>query len=240
MLNNKKLLIIISSIFVIIELTLGVLVQITSGNLNTIVSFGSVVLAFIYSIIVITKTKDAILTSIGLFFTICADIFLVVLYPRIQDLAMVFFSITQIAYFLRIINLQKNQKLRLIHIIIRCVTIVIALIATIIVLKEKTDFVSLISLFYYDNLVINLIFSFLMDEKNILFSIGLICFACCDLLIGFDIMASSYIDLKEGTLFYFLANPGFNFAWVFYVPSQLLIALSTRKISLNKKSLNRN
>ena len=183
MLNNKKLLLITSAIFIIIELTLGVLVQTTGGNLNTIVSFGSVVLAFIYSILVLTKNKDSVLTSIGLFFTVCSDIFLVVLNPRIQVLAMVFFSITQIAYFLRIINLQKSQKLRLIHLIVRLVTIVIAIVATIIVLKEKTDFLSLISLFYYANLVINLIFSFMMDEKNILFSIGLICFACCDLLI---------------------------------------------------------
>lgn len=232
MLNNKKLLLITSAIFIIIELTLGVLVQTTGGNLNTVVSFGSVVLAFIYSILVLTKNKDSVLTSIGLFFTVCSDIFLVVLNPRIQVLAMVFFSITQIAYFLRIINLQKSQKLRLIHLVVRLVTIVIAIVATIIVLKEKTDFLSLISLFYYANLVINLIFSFMMDEKNILFSIGLICFACCDLLIGFDIMAGSYIELKEGTLFYFLANPGFNLAWVFYVPSQMLIALSSRKIDL--------
>ena len=52
----------------------------------------------------------------------------------------------------------------------------------------------------------------------------------CDLFIGFNIMSSSYIELSPGTFLYFLAYPGFNIAWLFYVPSQALIAISNMKI----------
>ena len=231
--SQKKLFVSISLIFIFSEILLGVLVQTTGGNLNTFVSFSAVVLCFLYSLFVLTKEKSSILLSIGLFCTVMADVFLVVLHAKYKTLAMVFFSITQIAYFIKI-YLNQKQKIKITHLIIRSIVIIIALIATVIVLKDKTDLLSLISLFYYANLVINIVFSFIVNEKNLLFSIGLIFFACCDLLIGFDIMASSYIELKEGTLFYFLANPGFNLAWVFYVPSQLLIALSG-SVVINKK-----
>ena len=39
-------------------------------------------------------------------------------------------------------------------------------------------------------------------------------------------------EIKEGTFLSFLCNPGFNLAWVFYVPSQMFIALSM--VELNK------
>ena len=146
---------------------------------------------------------------------------------------MIFFSITQICYFIRIYLSQNDRKIRIIHLIVRILLVVIALIATIIVLKENTDLLSLISLFYYANLLVNVVFSFITNKKSLLFSIGLACFAMCDLFIGFSVLNDSYIELKEGTLLYFLANPGFNIAWIFYVPSQTLIALS----NINFKTL---
>lgn len=221
-------------VFITIELVLGILVQTTSNNLNTIVSFSSVVLAFLYSLLLIKKNKDTFLTSVGLFTTVCADIFLVVMNPRIQLPAMFFFSVTQICYFLRL-YFNEDSKTRKIHLIVRIIVTLVSLGITTLVLKDKTDLLSLISLFYYANLIINIVFSFTGHEKSIIFSIGLILFACCDLLIGFNIMSSAYIELSPGTFFYFLAHPGFNLAWVFYVPSQVLIALSNT--SLKEKAL---
>jgi len=143
---------------------------------------------------------------------------------------MFFFSITQICYFFIIYFNQNNLKEKKIHIVIRSIVIIIALLLTFIVLKENTNLLSLISLFYYANLIMNIVFSFRMDNKSLIFSIGLILFACCDLLIGLDIMDSSFIQLKEGTILYFLANPGFNLAWMFYVPSQMLLGLYSTQI----------
>ena len=234
--TNKNIQISLIAIFVLIETILCVLVQTTSGNLLVFVSFLAIVLSFVFSLITIKKNYNYILTSIGLLTTVCADIFLVVLNPIIQLPAMIFFSITQICYFIRIYLNQNDRKIRIIHLVVRILLVVIALIATIIVLKENTDLLSLISLFYYANLLVNVVFSFITNKKSLLFSIGLACFAMCDLFIGFSVLNDSYIELKEGTLLYFLANPGFNIAWIFYIPSQTLIALS----NINFKTLKLN
>ena len=213
-------------VFVLIELVLAILVQLTNGTLNTIVSFSSVVLAFIFALLNYNNNNKLII--IGLFTTVCADIFLVVVDPIKQNLAMCFFSITQICYFIYIYN-NQNIKQQKINILIRTITIILILCLTIIILKDNVDFLSLISVFYYINLVINIICSFIVKNKNIYLSIGLILFACCDLSIGLSIMSDAYLPLKEGTFLYFIANPGFNLAWIFYVPSQTLISLSTKK-----------
>lgn len=234
LLNNKNLFktsIIIS--YIVIEIILGVLVQTTSGILNTTSSFLAVILAFVFSIYLlltnININKELILLSCGLFCTVLADLFLVVIKPMMQLHAMIFFSLTQICYFIIIYLNQENTNKKVIHLIIRITITGISLLATVLVLKENTDALSLISLFYYANLISNIIFSFTINEINIIFSIGLILFACCDLLIGLNIMASSYLPIEEGTLLYFLAHPGFNLAWVFYVPSQVLLSLYSLK-----------
>lgn len=228
MLQTKNKLNILAIIFIVVELVLCVLVQLLSGTLNTIVSFSSIVIAFLFPLLFIKKSANYIYTQIGLLCTVFADLFLVVIQPMYQIPAMFFFSITQICYFLKIYNSQKSQKIRLIHLITRSIVIVIAIIMTIIVLKDKTNFLSIISIFYYANLIINIIFSFITNKKSIIFSIGLILFACCDLLIGMSVLNESYVKIPENSLLYFLVNPGFNLAWLFYVPSQTLIALSQR------------
>ena len=182
--KNKKHKIILIS-FIIIEIILCLLVQLTGGIFNTIVSFGAVVIAFIYSVLNYNKPKQFI--TYGLFTTVCADIFLVVLNPMKQSLAMVFFSITQICYFIHIFN-NQDKKYKLINIVTRFIIVLVVFIITIIILKENKDFLSLISMFYYTNLVLNIIFSLLIIDKNYIFTLGLIFFACCDLLIGLSIM----------------------------------------------------
>ena len=45
--------------------------------------------------------------------------------------------------------------------------LLVALLLTTIVLKNNTNFLSLVSLFYYANLVVNIIFSAIMKNKNL-------------------------------------------------------------------------
>ena len=229
---NKRQIVLLSSIFVIIEITFSILIQITSGDINTILSFSTIVLACIFPLLFMNRNRNYIYTQIGLVCTVCADLFLVVIEPMHQIPAMCFFSITQICYFLRIYFNQSSNKQKLIHLLIRIIMIVLVLSITTIVLKDKTDFLSIISMFYYTNLIMNIIFASIQYKKSLLFPIGLLLFACCDLLIGLDVLNSSYLEIKEGTFLSFLCNPGFNLAWVFYVPSQMFIALSM--VELNK------
>ena len=145
----------------------------------------------------------------------------------LQVPAMICFSITQLSYFIRIYFNQTTKKEKMIHLIIRSISSLFIIILTIIILKENTDFLSLISTFYYANLIVNIIFAFRQTKKSILFPIGLLLFACCDLQVGLSVLNSSYINIENSVILNFICNPPFNIAWFFYVPSQTLIALST-------------
>ena len=215
--------------FLCLELALGILVQLTSNNLNTAVSFSCVVLACLFCALFFEKSNSYFLTQTGLLCTVCADIFLVVLKPMLQLPAMLFFSVTQICYFIRLYQNQVNAFHKRLHLIFRALTTLIAIFLTVIVLKEKTDALSLVSLFYYANLIFNIIIAFCQFKRCPVLAIGLLLFLMCDTVIGLNIMASSYISSAKDSLIYRLLNPGFNLAWVFYVPSQSLIAISLSK-----------
>lgn len=223
---------ILKYIFIILEIILCILVQITNNIANTIVSYTAIVLAFIYVLINFNRRKSYILTLFGLLFTLFADLFLVVLTPRMEIPAMFFFSLTQICYFIILFLNHNSSKEKVIHLIIRIVTIIVAISLTIIVLKDKTDFLSIISLFYYSNLIINTIFSFAKFNTNKLLAFGLLCFTLCDLFIGLSILEETYISINENSFLYLLCHPGFNIAWIFYIPSQTLISLSINKRAL--------
>jgi hypothetical protein len=229
MLKNKKAIIIALSSFLSIQSVLFVLVQTTKGEINDVVSFAVVVLSALFMLLCIQRSKSYILMQIGLICTVFADLFLVVIDPMIQLPAMVFFSGTQICYFLRIYFTTTSKKEKLIHLILRASLIVIIQIITVIVLKEKTDALSLVSMFYYTNLVLNVIFAFVHFKKLPLFAIGLILFLLCDTIIGLDIMAESYITGKALETFNSILT-GLNWAWVFYVPSQALLGISLLKL----------
>ena len=221
---NKKI-IIISSVFIALEIILGILIQFTHNNLHVALCYSSVVIACLF-LLLFTSKKNYLPTQLGLVFTVFADLFLVVIEPMLQIPAMICFSITQICYFIRIYLNQKIKKEKLIHLIVRLVSSILIIVITFMVLKENTDFLSIISTFYYINLVINIIFAFRQTKSSVLFPIGLLFFACCDLQIGLNILNSSYINIENNIILNFIANPPFNIAWLFYVPSQTLIALS--------------
>ena len=229
MLNKSKFKIPTTITFLCLELALGILVQLTSNNLNTAVSFSCVVLACLFCVLFFEKSNEYYLTQIGLLCTVCADIFLVVLKPMLQLPAMIFFSVTQMCYFIRLYQNQSNTFYKRLHLIFRALATVIALCLTVVVLWEKTDALSLVSLFYYANLIFNIIVAFCQFKRCPVLAIGLLLFLMCDTVIGLNIMANSYISGAKDSLIYRLLNPGFNLAWIFYVPSQALIAISLLK-----------
>ena len=113
-----------------------------------------------------------------------------------------------------------------------------ALLITILVLKESTDALALISLCYYANLVMNIIEGFTQFSCNRLFPIGLVLFLLCDTVIGLQMMASTYIPISDTSVLYSILYPGFNLAWFFYLPSQVLLAISGGcNISNNKEEV---
>ena len=158
-----------------------------------------------------------------------ADLFLVVIHPIMQLPAMIFFSITQICYFLRLYFNSKSEKEKRIHLSIRALSSVIAIIITIIVLKEKTDAVSIISMFYYANLIVNIVFAFVQYKSSKLFAIGLLLFLGCDTLVGINALVTQYITSPNAQEICNAIFGSLNWAWIFYVPSQAMLALSLTK-----------
>ena len=153
MIKNKKFIIPAVSVFLLLELVFGVAIQHSHGSVNTALSYSAIVLAFLFSWLSFEHSVDFILTEIALFCTVMADLFLVVLDPMRQLPAMIFFSVTQLAYFTRILLKTKNKPLFITHIAARCVFSLAAVIATAAVLGGGCDAVALISLFYFANLI---------------------------------------------------------------------------------------
>lgn len=225
MIKDKKTIIILLSVFFAIELALWVAIQHTFGLWNTVLCYSAIALAFLLLWLSFEKSFDFLFTAIALFGTLMADLFLVVIEPMHQLPAMIFFSVTQLAYFARILTNTKNKTVLVTHIITRCTLSVIAVAATAAVLGSKTDAVALVSLFYFANLIVNVVFAFVNFKRDCVLAIGLLLFLLCDFFVGMSMMGD-YIAVNEGSILYFLAHPGFNAAWLFYVPSQALLASS--------------
>lgn len=214
-------------LFFIIEAALGVMIQLTSGDTERILCFSSVALAALFALLAARKNKCSALTVLGLIFTVCADVFLVLLTEGDKLVAMYFFSIVQLLYFVRVLIENKNGKTRRKHVVFRIEALFTAFIVTLAVLGDSADALSIISVLYFANLLVNIVFSFINFKRAPIFAIGLLLFAFCDILVGFS-MLDLYISVSETSIIYRLTHTEINLIWAFYVPSQTLIALSTK------------
>ena len=230
MLKTNKSRIVAISVFFALQTVFLALVIITGKDY-----FLAVVSSMLFAFFSMQRSKSYVLTQIALVATVCADVFLVVVEPMIQLPAMIFFSVTQICYFLRIFFETKSHFERKIHLILRASLSVIIIVVTIIFLKQNTDPLSLVSMFYYTNLVLNLVFAFIHFKKSPFMAIGLLLFLLCDTIIGFNIMADGYLS---GSFIEWINNlfSKANWAWIFYVPSQTLLGASLIKFKKKKSS----
>lgn len=104
-------------------------------------------------------------------------------------------------------------------------TVCVAAIA-VVILKDKTDALALVSVCYYVNLVMNMVEAFAKFRKLRLFAIGLVLFILCDTVIGLQVASEGYLPIGEDTLLHRILFVDFNLSWLFYLPSQVLIALT--------------
>ena len=229
---KKKIIFAFSIAFGFVELIMLVLILTLKGQAGTILSFCSIAISFLYSMLFLSKNISNTSTSLALLFATVSDIFLVLVSPRIQTVAMTTFSVTQIMLAIRLFcNANKKQKIW--QCILRAVFVIIVLIVTVIVLKGKVDYLSVISMFYYSNLIFNVIVAFTQIKKSKLLAIGLLLFLCCDTLVGISTCAP-YISIPKTNILYVMATSSFNWIWLFYLPSQVLIAYSL--LEINKKT----
>jgi len=68
-----------------------------------------------------------------------------------------------------------------------------------------------------------------MFRQEKLLSIGFVLFLMCDTVIGLQVACSGYLPIEETFLLYQIIFMPFHLSWFFYLPSQVLIALSAGK-----------
>ena len=224
--TKEKIIIVASILFVVTEMILYCLMHFANTNCTRLLQYASIVLVFVFSLIFLCKRGNVVSTQIALLFTLIADTFLVLINPINQQLGMSSFLVVQICYAIRIYLENTNKKLRLAQIIIHIVLSVVILIITCIVLKHKVDYLSLVSMIYLINLAINMVFAFIQFKKSPLLAIGLLLFIMCDVIVGLNAGIGSYINVSTNSIFYKIAFSTINWAWIFYLPAQVLLALS--------------
>jgi uncharacterized membrane protein YhhN len=189
----------------------------------------AIILCFVYA--ALNYKKDSLLILAGLAFTLGADYCLVVAQPMQQLWGMVFFMGTQTMYAIYL-QLKSRNKILL---IIRIALVVLAEGIALIVLGEKLDPLAAVSMYYYANLIMNLVEAFTMFRAEKQMSIGLLLFLLCDTVIGLQVACGGYLPIAKESWLYQLIFMPFNLSWFFYLPSQVLIALSAaRKPSADK------
>ena len=210
-------------IFLVLELILYYLILTAGGDLLRWSSYISIILCFIYAVCNLRKSNWLLVG--GLLFTVCADTCLVYCQPMEQLWGMVFFLCAQTLY-CRYLHRSKANTLTL---TIRMILIAIAEVICVIVLRNKTDALVVISICYYVNLIMNIVDAFLRRKAQSLLPVALVLFLMCDTVIGLQVASGGYLPISEGTWLHSLLFCGFNLSWFFYLPSQVFIALSTQK-----------
>ena len=220
LLQNRKQTI-LTLCFLSIECILYALLLFTGGKLEIYSSYLSIVLCFLFSLL--RGRKHNPLITAGLACTLGADFFLVLYSPRQQLWGMVFFLAAQTMYAISVHISQRNKY----YLIVRIALIVLVETIAAIILKDKLDLLAVISVCYYVNLIMNMVTAFSLFRKNPLLAIGLVFFILCDTVIGLQVASEGYLPIGENSLLHRILFVDFNLAWVFYLPSQVLISLSS-------------
>lgn len=211
------------ALFLVAEAVLYYLLLTTDGTMQVVSMFLAVVLCFLFA--GLNTRRSNALRTVALGFTVCADWCLVVCSPIRQLAGMLFFLCTQTLYAVYLFSKGKHKS----FIWLRVLLIAAVEATAYFVLGNKLDPLAAVSVCYYALLVVNILDAFSQRKRDILFPIALVLFLLCDTVVGLQAAAGVYLPISEGSWLYRLLHPGFNLAWVFYLPSQVLIAMSQRR-----------
>jgi len=214
---------ILTGCFLAAECVLYYFILTAGGDTQKWCMYSSIVLCFLYALLNI-KTGSLLMLG-GLACTLGADFCLVVCSPIQQLYGMIFFLGAQTLYAIHLHKTSRSKPL----LIIRLALTVLSEIITVIVLQDKTDPLALVSLAYYANLIMNIVESFTLFPKNKLLPLGFLLFILCDTVIGLQVAAGGYLPISESSLLYRILFMPFPLSWFFYLPSQVLIALSASR-----------
>jgi len=218
-----------SCLFLLFSLILYGLILFGSGEMVRICCFASIVLCWLNAI-TYGQSGDRFIIF-GLLFTIAADYFLVLGEAGDRVYGMVCFLIVQLIYAAKLNRHKSHWGWKT----LRAVLTGAGALVTYLVLGEKTDALAVISVCYYANLILNLVIAFAEFQNCRLFAVALFLFLLCDTVIGLQAATSGYLTVDPNRFLLRILYPGFNLAWMFYLPSQVLISLNAKNSMEEKK-----
>ena len=210
-----------ATVFVAVQLMLFPLIQFTPADPSAFWSYVSIILVVAMGFIAFDCEASGYFIKVGLVFTLVADYFLVIDTERLLE-GVIAFIFVQAAYFAYLFVNESQRVVRVVNVASRLTISLVLTVAAFFVLKEDTDALAIASVLYYANLIINAVFAFMLGKRARVFAIGLVLFAMCDLCIGLEVLFSQYLASDALSFFY---GARLNLPWVFYQPSQVLIAM---------------
>ncbi len=211
-------------IFSLIQLILYVMIFSVGGDL---VRYLVIIFAFLFSVLFISRDANSYLTVGALTFTLVADLFLVILDPARQLIGMIFFCGAQFFHASRVHYFFESKTTKSITLILRAVAILAVQVVTALVLGDAYDFLSAVSMLYFTNIILNTVFAFIHFKKQPIYALGILLFVFCDIFVGLSGAFGTYLSVSESSMIYKIVHPPFDVVWMFYAPSQTLIAISS-------------
>ena len=180
--------------------------------------FATIATCFVFSLLHLRNVKTHFFIG-AMLFTVISDWILVVNFKAsIVWIALVTFSISQILHWLDV----KGYKNLMKSVIWRAGSFVALTILLIILIGFNT--ISILTAFYFANLVINVVDSFKAKFKgHIIMGIAFILFMLCDICVGWTM--SNFAGSTNPVVSFLTTFTAFGM-WMFYVPSQALLVYS--------------
>lgn len=177
-----------------------------------------------YSLYAHSLDVEGCLCVTALAFTAAADFFLVALRDAQFIPGVAMFAVAQLCWAGRLLYLEEGRR-RLTHLASwACTAGALAIVS--IVVARGADPLLLLCAVYFSLLLTTVLFSWL-TPKNLLFALGMTLFLGCDLFVMAN-NAGCYMDIAAMPLLQSMNAIPFNMIWLFYGPSQMLLALSAR------------
>lgn len=190
------------------------------------VKYAGVLLCLAVSVVFLclpARNKDNAIMTAAFVFTAISDLFILVL-DKYYEIGLVTFILTQSVYLYRLYA-DRLKK------IVITLSVRLAVMATLIIVLAALGKINLLvaeCAIYITMLVGNVVDAFIVCKgglKNLLFAIGLLLFLGCDICVGLDNMGK-VLNVQLPSLLISVVS----FAiWAFYLPSQVVIALTIKK-----------
>ena len=194
-----------------------------SGELCRLFQYALVLMCFAFACGHRNNTLDGLLAMLALLCTAGADLFLVALKEEQWLPGLGIFCFAQLFWALRLLLMEEGRR-RVSHGFIWAFTCGTLLIVAVI-LARGADLLLLLAAVYASLILTTVLFSWL-TPGNWRFTLGMTLFLGCDLFVAVN-NAALYLELSEYPLLKALYDIPFNMMWLFYGPSQMLLALSS-------------